>query len=121
MTPLFFKIRSIRERQRLTQEYMADQLGISLKTYNEWETGKIKLRTDRLEEIAKILRTTPEDIYAYEDNFIQNNTFNQQHSTAVMVQHTLAESEKKLYEQLLQEKDKRIAALEELVKVLKKG
>ncbi len=66
MTPLYFKIRSIRERQRLTQEYMAAELGISLKSYNEWETGKVKIRTDRLEEIAKILKTTPEDIYTYQ-------------------------------------------------------
>lgn len=119
MTPLYFKIRSIRERHRLTQEYMADQLGISLKAYNELETGKTRIYDERLQEIAKILKTTPEAIYAYEDNFTQNNTFNEQHSKAVMIQHGLTESEKMLYEQLLAEKDKRIAVLEEMLGLLK--
>jgi transcriptional regulator with XRE-family HTH domain len=119
MTPLHLNIRSIRDRKRLTQEYMAEQLGISLKTYNEWETGKTPIRTDKLEKIAKILNTSPEAIYTYEDSFTQHNSFHEQHSNGVFIQHSTSDAEKALYEQLLAEKDKRIATLEEMVALLK--
>jgi transcriptional regulator with XRE-family HTH domain len=114
MTPLHFKIRLVRERQRLTQEYMADQLGISLKAYNELETGKTRIYDERLQEVAKILKTTPEAIYAYEDNFTQNNTFNEKYSNGVFINHGLTDTERQLYEQLLVEKDKRLAEKDEL-------
>ena len=56
------KIKKIRETKNYTQDYMAGQLGISQNTYSKIETGGIKLTTDRLNAIAKVLEVTPESI-----------------------------------------------------------
>lgn len=49
------RIQKERERQRLSQEYMADKLGISQSTYSRYETGESEVRNERLLQIADIL------------------------------------------------------------------
>jgi transcriptional regulator with XRE-family HTH domain len=49
------KIRKLRESKDFSQEYMADQLGMSQGNYAKIESGKIKLGTVRLKKIAAIL------------------------------------------------------------------
>jgi transcriptional regulator with XRE-family HTH domain len=48
-------IRKQREKDFLSQEYMAHKLGISQNTYSKIELGKNKLTVDRLIGIAEIL------------------------------------------------------------------
>jgi transcriptional regulator with XRE-family HTH domain len=117
---LHYKIRNIRDEQRLTQDYMASQLGISLKAYNEMETGKTDIRNSRLEAIAKILGKTPAKIYTYPDKEspVQNNTFNEQHANAVNainIQNGISEQERTLYEQLVQSHNSVIEAKDALI------
>lgn len=49
------KIRKLRENKDLSQEHLADRLGISQSTYAKIESGLIKLDLLRLEKIASIL------------------------------------------------------------------
>ncbi len=113
MIKLHYKIR---DAQHLTQEYMAEQLGISLKAYNEMETGKTDIRSTRLEAIAKILKTSPEEIYGQNDNFVQHNNFHEKEASAVMVQHGLSEQERSLYEKLIVSKEEIIKAKDETIR-----
>ncbi len=48
-------IRKLRERDYITQEYMAMRLGISQNTYSKIEIGKTKLTVEKLIAIALIL------------------------------------------------------------------
>lgn len=52
------RIREERERAQLTQQEMADSLGINRRTYSSYETGARGLPIDMLAKIADIFGTT---------------------------------------------------------------
>ena len=54
------KIRSTRKNLGYSQEYMADRLGLSQKAYSDIESGKTKLKSEVLFQLAKILETSPD-------------------------------------------------------------
>ncbi len=55
-------IKELRERKKLSQEYLAKKLNISQPAYAQIENGKTKINIDKLERIAEILETKVEDI-----------------------------------------------------------
>ena len=54
-TDIARNIKQIRELKNFTQEYMAEQLGISQPSYAKIEQGGTVLKIDRLQQIADIL------------------------------------------------------------------
>jgi len=69
------KIKSIRELKNYTQEYMADQLGVTQAGYSKIEKGKTILSFVKLVEIARILEVSVEDIISF-DSQRYFNSFN---------------------------------------------
>lgn len=55
-----FKIRKFRELKGLTQQHMADLMGMAVSNYNKLENNKLELSVNRMMEIVKILNI---DIY----------------------------------------------------------
>jgi len=55
MNNITHNIKQIRELKNFTQEYMADELGISQPAYIKIEQGLTVLKIDRLQQIADIL------------------------------------------------------------------
>jgi transcriptional regulator with XRE-family HTH domain len=49
------RIKRFREIKNLTQEHLAEKLGISQNSYSRLESETVKISTDRLKEIAQIL------------------------------------------------------------------
>jgi transcriptional regulator with XRE-family HTH domain len=49
------RIKRFRELKNLTQEHIAEKLGISQNSYSRLENETVKISTDRLKEIAQIL------------------------------------------------------------------
>lgn len=60
------KIKSIRELKNYTQEYMADQLGVTQAGYSKIEKGKTILSYVKLVEIARILEVSVEDVISFD-------------------------------------------------------
>ncbi|MCC6459135.1 MAG: helix-turn-helix transcriptional regulator [Saprospiraceae bacterium] len=56
------KIRRLRELQNLTQEHLAECLGVSRQTYSKIEAGKTGLALNDLDLISKALGCPPEAI-----------------------------------------------------------
>jgi len=58
------KLKIQKERRSLghTQEYMSHALSISINSYCQIETGKTMLVSPRVFDIAKVLKTTPEEL-----------------------------------------------------------
>ncbi len=56
------KIRKVRELKGYKQEYVADQLNMSVTAYGNLERGDSSPSYDRLEEIAKVLEVSVVDI-----------------------------------------------------------
>ncbi|TDO99140.1 helix-turn-helix transcriptional regulator [Flavobacterium sp. 245] len=69
------KIKSIRELKNYTQEYMAEQLGVTQAGYSKIEKGKTVLSFEKLVEIARILEVSVEDIISF-DSERYFNSFN---------------------------------------------
>ena len=72
-------IKQIRELKNFSQEYIAQQLGISQATYARIETGVIIPRVDRLQCIADILEVDMSTLLNASNvfNIIFNSTANQ--------------------------------------------
>lgn len=69
-------IKSLRERKNLTQEFVANELGISQNSYSNIENGTVKLTIERLIEISKVLGVSAEELIANESqtfNFHNSN------------------------------------------------
>ena len=62
MKNLAFKIRRLREIRNLTQEYIADQLEVSVKTYQRFESGRATLSLERGIKLVSILGVNLDDI-----------------------------------------------------------
>lgn len=60
------KIKSIRELKNYTQEYIADQLGITQAGYSKIEKGKTSLSLEKLQQLALILELPLENIIHFE-------------------------------------------------------
>ena len=61
------RLRGARRAARLTQRQLAERLGIGETGVANWETGQRVPRTDRLGELARILRVKPSDLTSTEE------------------------------------------------------
>ena len=59
-------LREARLRKKLTQQQVADRLGIAKSTYCQYETGASEPNVLRLKELAKILETTGDALLGIE-------------------------------------------------------
>lgn len=104
------KIKQIRELKNLTQEYVAQQLGLSTRAYSKIETGETQLTINRLNEISAILEVQPMEVLEFNDKKI----FNINHSTGNNGYNNIIYSEK-----LIQQYEETIQALKEQIAVMK--
>ena len=72
------KIRFFREKQNLTQEQMANELGLSTNGYANLERGETRLSVDRLEKIANIFGVDVTELLTSDES----NTIMVYHSTS---------------------------------------
>ncbi|KFF03432.1 helix-turn-helix transcriptional regulator [Flavobacterium reichenbachii] len=105
------KIKSIRELKNYTQEYVADQLGVTQAGYSKIEKGKTILSFAKLVEIARILEVSVEDIISFDSqryfksfNSVKGNSNN----GGIIINSDDSEALKQLYED-------KIALLEKLL------
>ncbi|MFI3219285.1 MAG: helix-turn-helix transcriptional regulator, partial [Methylococcales bacterium] len=72
------KIRLIRETKGLTQERVAEKLGISPTAYGDFERGDNDPRLSKLEKIADILEIPLSELIDLSDKGTLNINFNKQ-------------------------------------------
>ena len=104
------KIKQIRELKNFTQEYVAQQLGLSTRAYSKIETGETQLTINRLNEISSILEVQPMEVLGFDDKKI----FNISHSTGNNGYYNIMYPEK-----LIQQYEETIQALKEQIAVMK--
>ncbi len=61
-------VKRVRESKVLTQENLADEINVHVSTINRYESPGATIPMDKLELIAKALKTTVSDLYAYKQN-----------------------------------------------------
>ena len=104
------KIKQIRELKNVTQEYIATQLGLSIRAYSKIETGETQLTINRLNEISKALGVDPIEILGFDDKQVFNNC---KQDGYIGINHF------SFPEKLMQQYEKTIAVLEDELKLLK--
>ena len=57
-----------------SQEFMAEQLSISQRSYSKLEREEIKLDWPKIESIATIFEIKPTELISLDENFIFNNS-----------------------------------------------
>lgn len=56
------RIRQRREDLGMTQQELADKLLVTVQAVSQWENGKTQPDSDRIPQLAKLLRTTADDL-----------------------------------------------------------
>lgn len=67
MNNIGYNIRRIRGLRGFKQAYMAHALNISVNSYGKIERNEVNVKISRLEEIARVLRTSVQHILLFEE------------------------------------------------------
>ncbi|MBC7913329.1 MAG: helix-turn-helix transcriptional regulator [Pyrinomonadaceae bacterium] len=113
------KIRMIRELRGLSQENVAEQLGIAQNTYSKIESNQTKLSTEMLAKIADIFDVSPMDIMTQQPAII-NFQSNQGTQHAFGHINTFVSTQKELFGELIKTKDSEIDRLQTIIDQLLK-
>jgi transcriptional regulator with XRE-family HTH domain len=111
------RIKKFRELKNYTQQYMADQLELSISGYGKIERDETDISVSRLEKIAAILGVDIQTILSFDEKHIFN--FNNQQEAFGIVHNNYSMQTELLEKMILQYKEEN-AYLRELVKSLAK-
>jgi transcriptional regulator with XRE-family HTH domain len=62
-----FRLRTMRQQAGLTQEQLAEMIAVTSQQVQKYESGKSKLNTDRLQQIAKALSVPIHSFFLVQD------------------------------------------------------
>jgi transcriptional regulator with XRE-family HTH domain len=109
-------IRILRENLGFSQDYIASQLEITQQAYSGIEKNPEKTSLKRLKDIAAVLQVSVVSLIGEDETFILNN-FHQQGGSAINnFDYKPSNSERHIYEKLIQEQKEEIVFLRELVR-----
>lgn len=109
------KLRQIRHQKGLSQENIADELGISQKTYSKIELNQAALNVERLTQIAAIFEMEPWELLAPEGSFTSHNHNQQGGNASSLVISDTTEQLIAVYESKIQHLKDEILFLRKLV------
>jgi len=107
------KLKQLRELKNFTQEYVAQQLGLSTRAYSKIETGETQLTINRLNEISSILGIDPIEALGFDHQNVFNNCSQEGNYN------TIGKSIYQLPDKLIEQYEKRIEQLESEVMFLR--
>lgn len=123
--PLYDNIRKFREQKQWSQEYMAEQLGLSKNGYAKIERGESRPSLDRLEQITAVFGIGMTDLFSDERQSICLINENSQHSSnyyhsdnALILENEKLKLALTHKDELLIQKDEQITLLKNMVAVL---
>ena len=62
------KIKELRRKNDLTQEKLADQLGVSYQTVSKWETGVTSPDLSLIVPLARLFKVTTDELFGFDEN-----------------------------------------------------
>jgi transcriptional regulator with XRE-family HTH domain len=115
------KIKMVRESINLSQEYVANKLHISQQAYSRMEKNPDNISVARMRDLSAILGVPFNTLVGEDDLYIQQN-YNQQGGNAgtVMYVQGMAENERKVYEERINDLKQQIEAFRQLLLALNK-
>ena len=111
-------IRKLRELRGYKQEYLAEQLGMSLSGFGKIERGETDVSIGRLEQVAKVLDIKIETILGFNENIVlQQITNNHAKFTNGVYIAALPEQEEERYKGEIILLKEQIAQLKQIVEL----
>jgi transcriptional regulator with XRE-family HTH domain len=120
------KIRLIRETKGLTQEQVAEKLGMCVNSYGDIERGDSDIKLSKLEKIAELFEIKLSELFELNEKGSLNViTFNNDNKSKVYIGSSASELEKQLLVNQLQAeklamKDRENDNLREIIALLKR-
>ncbi len=109
--PLGTKIKKVRELKNLTQEHVAEQVGMTTSGYSRIERGEVRVSIERLEQIARAIDVHPNDLTNFDQNvFFTNGGTTNEYSIR---------ADKELLQQMIATYEARIADLKDEIQFLR--
>lgn len=108
------KIKFWREQRNYTQEYLAQELGISQEHYSRLEAGQGDIKLSRLEKIAELLDVPLYELFDSSEKVIIKQQYNKQNGVGVIM-HQQNMNDTPLYEQTIQSLQKTIDTQDRLI------
>ena len=118
MNNLGLNIRKTRESRDFSQEYVAQQLGISQSTYGKIERDASNISVDRLYKIAEVLEADVTTLLDIGKKNVFNNQTNQGNGYVETINNdykTMVEELKFAYDKFIASKDEQIEFLKNLL------
>lgn len=102
------KIRLLREIYNYTQEYVAENLGISQNAYSMMETGETRLTIDRLGKLAELYKMEVSDLLQFNEQTVIHHITHSQGicSEQVHIQNPVSEEERDIYKKAIERLEK---------------
>jgi len=113
------KIKKIREFKNLTQEHVANKLGLSQSNYARIEKDEVKITDTRLKQIAEILQVSEVDIKNLDETLffnINNGSHYASGQNYTVNNYQISPEIQKLYEDKIKLLEEKIQWLEENLK-----
>jgi transcriptional regulator with XRE-family HTH domain len=105
------KLRKLREERHLSQQQVADSIGVGQNTYSRWESDLSTFKIEYLTKIANVFKIEPIELVSSDTNFsVVNNTNNKDSSINGF---NVYLDMKDIYKDLLDSKDEIIRILKE--------
>jgi transcriptional regulator with XRE-family HTH domain len=106
------KVKTIREERKISQGFMAHELGLDQSQYSRREKGEIQFVPEEIIKLSKLLETTISNLFG-EETIVFNNNDQKGGNFGQYV--TIPEKLIEQYELRLKEKDELIALLKEKI------
>lgn len=97
-------LRSLRLAKSLTQDALAEAIGVSTKTYRKMEAGKTKIAVGSLPKAAQALDTSVDELMKPEGMTLHNN-FRNQNGHNVVFGYEMTGTEREQLEEKIRERD----------------
>jgi transcriptional regulator with XRE-family HTH domain len=108
-------IRAVRTEKKISQQDVADFLGVTQSTYNRIENGSIELKVSDLKKIAEKLEISASQLLQEDSN--TPNNYNLQHGDNNQnTQNTTTDNERVMFQQVVKTLENEIVRLHDLLK-----
>ncbi|WP_249630465.1 helix-turn-helix domain-containing protein [Streptococcus uberis] len=62
------RLKELREKNSLTQQELADKIGVSKRTLGYWEKGEVQIKPDKVKKLAEVFNISIPEFLGYQDN-----------------------------------------------------
>lgn len=122
-------IRIMREKNKWSQEEMAEKLSMSPSGYSKIERGETKLYLDKLEQIAQIFNVDVTELLSFNDKNIcvlisensQSSSNYYSGNESLLLENEKLKLSLSYKDQIIAQKDEQIASLKEIIQLLKQS